>query len=52
MTTKQVKITKVTDDKLDECIQSFLRHNKKFNEVYISRNKIIYELANYYLKVL
>ena len=50
MVYKQVKIKNNTDELLDKCVYEFLRHNKKMREIKISRNKIIYEIARFYLE--
>lgn len=49
MSDKIVKISKNTNDLLDECIIVYRKAHKEFDEVKISRNKIIYEIAKYYL---
>jgi hypothetical protein len=48
MSEKIVKIKDTTNDLLDECIQVYLKHHPEMREIKISRNKIIFEIANYY----
>lgn len=47
---KVAKIDYDTTDLLDSCIKEFLRHHPEMEKVKISRNKIISEIAQYYLK--
>jgi len=51
MVYKQVKIKQKTDDLIDQCVKSFRYHHPELDEIPISRNKIIYEMANFYLKI-
>jgi hypothetical protein len=46
---KIVKISNTTNDLLEECIVVYRKAHKEMNEIKISRNKIIYEIAKYYL---
>lgn len=47
---KVVHIKKDTDDLLDVCIKDFIGHHPEFKNIRISRNKIIHDIAIYYLK--
>lgn len=47
---KQVKITSETDDLIKDCIDEYLRHHPEMKNIPISRNKILYEMAKFYLK--
>lgn len=51
MVYKQVKIKKETDEIIDQCEKSYRFHHPEFNQINLSRNKIIYEIAKYYLRV-
>jgi hypothetical protein len=48
MSEKIIKIKSETDKLLEECIKTFREHHPEFEQMKISRNKIIYEIAKYY----
>lgn len=50
MTSKLIRIDSKTYDMVEDCINDFIRHHPEFKEVPISKNKIIYEIAKFYLK--
>lgn len=45
-----IKIKKETNELLDKCLNDFLYHHPEFKEIPISRNKLLYEMALFYLK--
>ena len=47
---KVIHVKNKTDNILMDCINEFLRHHPEMKEIKISRNKIIYEIAKFYLK--
>ena len=47
---KTLKIDTDTNDMIDKCVAEFLRHHPELKKMKISRNKILYEIAEYYLK--
>lgn len=51
MVYKQVKIKQKTDELIDQCVRSFRYHHPELDEIPISRNKIVYEMAIFYLKI-
>jgi hypothetical protein len=50
MSYKQLKVKTETDNLIDSCINVYLSYHKNMIGIYISRNKIIYEMAQFYLK--
>ena len=50
MVYKNIKIDDDTNDILDNCIKEFLTHHPELMKIKISRNKIIYEMAKFYLR--
>jgi len=48
---KQYKIKCQTDDLVLKCVEEFLRHHPEMKEIKISKNKIVYEMARFYLEV-
>ena len=48
---KMIRIKEHTDELIDQCIRDYLRHHPEMREIPISRNKIIHEIANFYLKM-
>lgn len=51
MGNKLVKITTTTDLLIKQGVDEFLRHHPEMKEMHISYNKIIYEMARYYLGI-
>jgi len=51
MTYKQVKIKKETDEMIDQCVINYRHFHPDFDHMPISRNKILYEMAKYYLNI-
>lgn len=47
---KVAKIDYDTVDLLNSCIEEYLNHHPEMKKIKISRNKIISEIAIYYLK--
>lgn len=47
---KVAKIDYDTTELLNNCIKEYLKHHPEMEKVKISRNKIISEIAIYYLK--
>ena len=45
-----VKLKRETFDLLQECINDFIGHHPELKHIPISKNKIIYEMAKFYLK--
>jgi hypothetical protein len=50
MTYKVVHIKKETAELINQCKQEFLSHHPEMKQMPISYNKIIYEMAVFYLK--
>lgn len=48
---KQFKIKESTEKLVDECVQSFRNHHPELDHIHVSRDKIVYEIANFYMKV-
>ncbi len=44
-----IRILPKTDDLLNECKEEFLKHHPEFEQMTISYNKIVYEMAKFYL---
>ena len=51
MSYKQVKIRISTDKMIDSCEESFRFHHPEFDHMKISRDKIVYEMAKFYLSI-
>jgi hypothetical protein len=47
----QLKVKKVVELMLDDCVAEYIRIHPHMKETYISRNKIVYEIAKFYLNV-
>ena len=48
---KQIRVKKDTDELIDDCIAEYLKHHPEMRKIPISRNKIIYEIGKFYLKM-
>lgn len=45
-----IKIDTENLEELDKCVTEYRRHHPELDKIPISRNKIIYEIAKYYLR--
>ena len=50
MSTSLQRIDKDTLEIVELCKKEFIRHHKEFEKIPISFNKIIYEMARFYLR--
>lgn len=48
---KTAKIRNNTQELLNKCEEEYLRHHPEMKNIPLSKDKIIYEIANFYLKV-
>jgi hypothetical protein len=51
MNTKNIRITKETDDLLEKCRLEYLKHHPEMRHVPLSYDKILYEIAFFYMKM-
>ena len=47
---KYVALKPEVKEMLSECKKDFLKHHPELEEVFITDNKIVYEMAKYYLQ--
>jgi len=47
---KQIFISNDTDEMLKDCVQDYLQHHPEMEQIPISYNKIVYEIAKFYLR--
>jgi len=47
---KLIRISENTENLLNECEKEFIKHNPLMKEIPLSKNKIIHEVCEYYLK--
>lgn len=50
MGNKLIVIDDETDNLLNQCIEEYLYHHPEMKKLKISRKKIIFEIAGYYLR--
>ena len=50
MITKPVRIDNDTEELLDKCVLEFLKNHPEMKKIPISKNKIIFEVAGFYLR--
>jgi len=47
----KLTINKDTARMVEDCKKEFLSHHPEFEKIHISANKIVYEMARYYLSL-
>jgi hypothetical protein len=50
MNTLNVRVTYKTNDLIEKAREEYLKHHPEFKEMYLSNNKILYEVLIFYLK--
>jgi hypothetical protein len=46
-----IKVSTEVLELLDKCVDEYLRHHPEMKHMFISRDKILYEITTFYLKV-
>jgi len=50
MNPRTIRVSQETFDLIKDAENEYRRHHKELNEIFLSKNKIIYEALQFYLK--